>query len=190
MEQSDLLRFVVNLAERMELRYLITGSMATFYFGEPRFTNDIDVVIDLPPDRVAEFCRAFPAPDFYVSESAARCAVAAAGQFNILHPSSGMKLDIMIPRDDPFNRSRFTRVRRLHPWTDGDACFASPEDVIIKKMEYYREGGSDKHLRDIAGVLKISGEQIDRAYIAEWASRLDLLQIWQAVVKRSRPGRE
>lgn len=73
------------------------------------------------------------------------------------------------------------RTRRLRPGKDYEVTFASPEDVILKKMEYYREGGSDKHLRDIAGILKISGAQIDRAYIEDWASRLGVSEIWRQV---------
>ena len=64
------------------------------------------------------------------------------------------------------------------------AAFASPEDVIIKKMEYYREGGSEKHLRDITGILKVSAGEIDQAYIVEWAERLGLAPIWTAIQQR------
>ena len=63
------------------------------------------------------------------------------------------------------------------------SVFASPEGVILKKLEYYREGGSDKHLRDIAGILRISGDQVDFAYIGDWATRLDLAEIWAKVRK-------
>jgi len=59
-----------------------------------------------------------------------------------------------------------------------------PEDVIIKKMEYYREGGPEKHLRDITGILKVSAEDIDPDYIAQWAERLDLVKIWEAIQQR------
>ena len=72
MEQSDLLRNLVAVVEQLDLRYFVTGSIATIFFGEPRLTNDIDVVIDLPQSRTAEFCAAFPAPEFYVSEDAVR----------------------------------------------------------------------------------------------------------------------
>ena len=75
-------------------------------------------------------------------------------------------------------------MRRIYPAESYQANFAAPEDVIIKKMEYYKEGGSEKHLRDIAGIMKISGEIVDRDYIAEWAHRLGLIQIWDAVQKR------
>jgi hypothetical protein len=184
MEPSDLLRHVVGVLERLHLPYFVTGSVAASYFGEPRFTNDIDIVCALPARSVEGFCGAFPEPDFYVSPEAAQEAVAHCGQFNILHPASGLKVDILIPAETPFNNSRFARATRVHPAQDYLAAFASPEDVIIKKMEYYREGGSDKHLRDIAGMLKISGQRVDRAYIADWATRLGMLEIWQSIQQR------
>jgi hypothetical protein len=187
MEPSELLRHCVTVLDGLRVSYFVTGSVATVYYGEPRFTNDIDVVVDLPAQRVTQLCRAFPPPEFYVSEDAAREAVEHHGQFNIIHPASGLKVDMMVPADTAFNRSRFARVQRVKPSGDYEACFAAAEDVIIKKLEYYREGGSEKHLRDIAGVLKISGERVDRAYIAGWASRLGLEDIWRAVQDRVGP---
>ncbi len=143
MEQSELLRYVVTVLERQGLSYLVTGSVATIFFGEPRFTNDIDIVLVLPRDQISGLCQAFPLPEFYLSEDAVREAVEHCGQFNIIHPASGLKVDMMIPSDTPFNRSRFTRAVRVKPDPAYDASFASVEDVIIKKMEYYREGGSE-----------------------------------------------
>jgi hypothetical protein len=181
MEQSDLLRFVVHVFEGMGLRYFVTGSTATIFYGEPRLTNDIDVVVDLSETQVAEFCHLFPEDEFYVSEAAALEAVRANAQFNVIHPASGLKVDVIVPEPSRFNQSRFARVRRIHAANDLQACFTSPEDAIIKKMDSYREGKSEKHLRDIAGVLKTSGEQIDRAYVERWAKELDLLDVWAAV---------
>ena len=62
---------------------------------------------------------------------------------------------------------------------------ARPEDVILSKMQYYKEGGSEKHLRDIAGMLKISGENIDFGYIASMVKRLDVEDVWQAILRRA-----
>ncbi len=188
MEQSELLQFVVTALERMGLRYFVTGSVATIFFGEPRFTNDIDVVVDLPADKIPQLCAAFPSPDFYVSEEAIRRAVSRRSQFNVIHPTSGLKVDIMVPADSPFNRSRFARVKKVRPAPDFDATFSSAEDVILKKMEAFREGGSEKHLRDIAGVLKISGEHLDRDYIEDWADRLGTAEIWREILKRAGEG--
>jgi hypothetical protein len=182
MEQFELLHHVVGVLERIGLRYFVTGSMATIFFGEPRFTNDIDIVVDLSSGKIPELCAAFPAPEFYLSEETVWRAVSRRGQFNIIHPSSGLKVDVMVPADSPFNQSRFTRMKRVRPSLDFDAAFSSPEDVILKKMESYRDGGSEKHLRDIAGVLKISGDHLDRAYITEWADRMGTAEIWDKVV--------
>lgn len=186
MEQSELLQYIVGTLERLGFRYFVTGSMATIFFGEPRFTNDIDIVVDLPASRIAELCAAFPSPEFYLSEETVRRAVSHRGQFNIIHPSSGLKADVMVPSDSPFNRSRFTRTRTVKPSPDFEAVFSSPEDVILKKMEAYLEGGSEKHLRDIAGVLKISGEHLDRSYIEDWADRMGTAEVWEEILKRHR----
>lgn len=184
MEQSELLRHVVGVLEKLGLRYLVTGSVVTIFFGEPRVTNDIDIVVDLPEERIKAFFEEFPEDEFYLSEVAIREAVKASGQFNIIHPASGLKVDVMIPQDTPFDRSRFARSIRVKPAEDFDASFSSIEDVIIKKMEYYREGGAEKHLRDITGVLKVSGQCVDREYVHDWAARLGLLDIWRAVQGR------
>lgn len=184
LDQDELLRVVVSVLEELHLPYFITGSMATIFFGEPRFTNDVDVVVDLPGDRVAELCSAFSPEEFYLSQEAALQAVARHGQFNVIHPTSGQKVDFMVAERTPFNRSRFARIKRVKPAPDYEASFASPEDVILKKMEYFRDGASEKHLRDIAGVLVVSGDELDHAYLEDWACRLGLEEIWRAILAR------
>lgn len=179
---DELLRRLVTILEGLELPYLLTGSIATTLYGEPRFTNDIDVVVDLAAERIVDFCAAFPSDEYYVDEESVRSAVERHHQFNVIHPRSALKVDVMIPPASAFERSRFARARREAPATDFTAVYSSPEDAIIKKMEAYREGGSDKHLRDITGVLDVCGQTIDREYIVEWVRRLDLGEIWQAVL--------
>lgn len=186
MEPSELLRFVVSVLERLELAYFVTGSTVTIFYGEPRFTNDIDIVVDLPLSAVEEFCRQFPEDEFYVSHTAASDAVRRCAQFNIIQPRSGLKVDVIVPPPTAFNRSRFARARRVQAGEGWDASFSSPEDAIVKKMEFYRNGGSDKHLRDIAGVLKTSGREIDLAYIEQWADTLGLTEIWRTILDRVR----
>jgi len=178
MEPEDLLRFVVVACEQLKLRYLVTGSTATIAFGEPRFTNDIDIVLDLPADKIENFCNLFPAPDFYLSRQAASSAVRLKSQFNVIHPASGLKVDFIVFAPSEFNASRMLRGRDLPALDDCLVRFASPEDVILMKLKYYKEGGSEKHLRDIRGVLEIQGNKIDRQYIAEWAVKLNVVEEW------------
>ncbi len=186
MEQSELLRFVVSVLERLDLPYFVTGSTVTIFYGEPRFTNDIDIVVDLSEEAVQEFCRQFPEADFYVSQDAASDAVRRRSQFNIIHPGSGLKVDVIVPPPSEFNSARFARARRVQAGEGWDAAFSSPEDVILKKMEFFRAGGSDRHLRDITGVLQTSGNEIDRAYIDRWASTLGVAEIWRAILEKMR----
>lgn len=184
MEQDELLGHVVHILEEQGITYLLVGSLASGVYGEPRLTHDIDVVLELRPDQVAQLCEAFPAPDYYVSEQAAREAVAGGGQFNAIHPASGNKIDFMIARQDAWGRSQISR-RRLEQILPGRPGYtAAPEDVIIAKLWYYREGGSEKHLRDVAAMLQVSGEMIDKEYIGHWTEQLDFTEEWQAVLDR------
>jgi hypothetical protein len=186
MAQFDLLLFLVQSLERLGLAYQLTGSTATMVHGEPRFTNDIDVVVDLHPQQVDAFAAAFPPPDFYLSADAMREAVRRRHQFNIVHPASGQKVDVILLPENASARSQWQRGVRLSIGPGVEASFIAPEDVILRKMEYFREGGSEKHLRDIAGVLKVQGERLDLRYIEDWSSRLGLTDIWQTVQERLR----
>ena len=181
MEQDELLRRVIETLERLRLPYLVTGSIATILYGEPRFTNDIDVVVQLTPEAAGALAAAFPAPEFYADAEQIRDAIARRRQFNVIHPASGLKVDFMIPAMDAFDRSRFARVRRVRPAPGLEADFAAPEDVILKKLQYFAEGGSEKHLRDIAGILRISPDEVDRDYVTAWARQLGLAEIWEIV---------
>lgn len=184
MEPSELLAQLAEVLERLGIAYRVTGSMAAMAYGEARFTNDIDVVVRLLPTHVAAFCAAFPAPDFYTPVDSAREAVRDRFQFNVLHHPSGLKIDVMVAGDSAFDQSRFARGRRMFTDAHHEAWFASPEDVILKKLVYFREGGSEKHLRDIVGILKVQAELIEFDYLAEWVARLGVADEWQLVISR------
>ena len=184
MEPIDLLQFTHNVCTRLDLNYLVVGSTATIAYGEPRFTNDLDIVFDLPTEKIAEFCKSFPETEFYISKAAVELAVRKNFQFNVIHPASGLKIDFMVMSNSDFDRSRRKRGRQLPVFDQGTSWFASPEDVILKKMVYHKEGGSDKHLRDIAGVLRIQGSRIDRDYIQQWSVNLNVNDVWNAIANK------
>ena len=180
----ELLHEIIETLERLHADYLVTGSVASMAYGEPRLTNDIDIVAGIDESHICGLMAAFPQGEYYISEEMIRQAIQEQGQFNIIHPASGLKVDVMIKENTPFEQSRFGRIRRIFPAESYQANFASPEDVIIKKMESYRAGGSEKHLRDITGILKISGEEVNCDYIAEWARRLGVIEVWESVQRR------
>ena len=181
-EQTDLLKLAIQTLNRLGIPYAVVGSFASGVWGESRFTQDIDLLIEVKPAEVALLCDAFPDTDFYVSKAAAREAVERHGQFNVIHPASGNKIDFMIAGRTPWVVAQLERRRHVPLFHDLDADVAAPEDVILGKLVYYREGGSEKHLRDIAGIVKISGDMVDRKYIAQFATQLGVAAIWQRVL--------
>jgi hypothetical protein len=146
--QAELLRYLVDVLDELAIEYMIVGSHASIYYGEPRLTQDVDVVIGLTRPALPGFLDRFPASDFYVSEAAARDALARHGQFNIIPGASGVKIDVFIGKDTEYDRLRFERRHRLPLVPGREAYFARPEDVILYKLLYFKEGGSDRHLRD------------------------------------------
>jgi hypothetical protein len=176
---SDLLSLVADHLERLGIDYCVTGSVAAMSYGEPRLTNDIDIAVRLTTTQAKSLAESFPEGEFYVSQEAAREAAAFHTQFNLLHPESGLKVDFMVVQNDAFNNSRFQRIRLRRATTKRRFPYASPEDVIIRKLEYYKLGGSEKHLRDIRGIIGIQGDDLDHAYIQTWASRLGVKNEWE-----------
>jgi len=183
--QAELLRHVAGVFEDLGVTYMIGGSQAAVYYGDPRFTQDIDVVTDLGLEHIPALIDRFPAGEFYMSEESAREAVETRGQFNIIHPSSGLKVDVFVNKDTDYDRLRLDRRQRLPLVPGREAYFARPEDIILYKMLYFREGQSDVHVRDILGIVRVSGPEIDTAYVGEWARRLGLGDIWDAMLKRA-----
>lgn len=184
MDQIDLLRYLVKTLDRLGISYMVVGSLASGAYGEPRMTQDIDVVIDADEQQIIGLCQAFSSDEFYVNQEAALAARRRGGQFNIIHSTSGNKIDLLIAGIDGWGRTEIARRERMQILPDLEGYCARPEDLILSKMAYYREGGSEKHLRDIAGMMKVSGEQVDRDYVSRWAAALGVSEIWQAILAR------
>jgi hypothetical protein len=135
--QNELLRYVVGVFEAQGVPYMVVGSFASALYGEPRLTHAIDFVVQVTADAAELLCSAFPAPEFYVSVAAAREAVQMRGQFNVIHPTSGNKIDLMIAKNEPWGRAQMGRRIRQPILPDLQAFVAAPEDVILAKLQYY-----------------------------------------------------
>jgi hypothetical protein len=183
-KQLDLLHFTLDLLEQLDVPYMVVGSFASGVYGEPRFTNDIDIVIAPTLGQLNRLCAGFPPDDFYVSADAARDALRQRGQFNVIHPASANKIDFMIARNDAWGAEQVARRARVRLLPDREGYAARPEDLILSKLLYYQEGGSEKHLRDIAGMLMTSSDKIDLVYVERWAVELGVTDEWKAVLAR------
>jgi hypothetical protein len=186
MTPIDLMLRLAEFFEGRSSTYFVTGSCAAMVYGEYRSTRDVDVVVDLRAKDALEVPVAFAEPEFYVSPEAIREAIRHGGQFNIIHVPSGLKIDVMIPQDTPYTDSRFHRARVREVKPGRKLRVAAPEDVILMKLKYFRQGGSDKHLRDIASMFKVSGETFDLAYLERWAVTLGVAEELAVVRERVR----
>ena len=185
MSETDLFLLFVRPLNRAGIRYVIGGSVAAIFYGEPRFTHDVDMVVFLNEATIRQLSEIFPPKDFYLPPSeviAAEAARELRGQFNIIHMDTTFKADIYPTGRDEFNAWAF-RNKRPIVYQGETLVLAPPEYVIVRKLEYFREGGSDKHLRDIRGILNVSGQQINQLDLNEWVQRQGVAAEWRKVAE-------
>jgi hypothetical protein len=180
MTLPELLADIAGRLGAADIPYMVTGSMASSFHGEPRATRDLDLVIDPTPDSLRRFAIALPPERFYVSPEAASEALARRTQFNVIEIATGWKIDFVIRKDRPFSREELGRRERVEVFGT-QAYVASAEDTIIAKLEWARAGDPDRQLRDVEGILAVSGDHIDRAYLDRWIRELDLAEMWSQV---------
>jgi hypothetical protein len=155
--------------------YFVGGSLASSFQGEPRATNDIDVVIDLPIGRIDRLVAEL-GPDFEVDQDMLRDALLHGRSCNIFYLPSVMKVDLFAVGPTPFDASEFARRRSFVVRGSDTLVLKSPEDTVLRKLLRYRDGGyvSDRQWRDVVEVLRVSGPAMDAGYLSDWARRLKL----------------
>lgn len=165
----------------LNIEYAVTGSVASIVYGEPRLTHDIDLVILLEEEKINELSQSFPDTHFYFPPEEvilAEIKRSSRGHFNILHFESGFKADIYLTGSDLFQKWALKNKRTYA--LDGNQVFIAPaEYVIIKKLEFYKEGGSDKHIRDIKNIFKYSKDLINTEFLEDYLKNLGLLEIYE-----------
>ena len=170
-EEFEVLSLAVSRLETAGIEYMITDSFALAAYATPRMTRDIDVVIDCSPDQAAQLAESFQV-DSYASVVAAREAVTSRTMFNVIDNETLLKVDFIVRRMDAYTDEQFARRRRIE-LGGFNAWFISPEDLVLAKLLWRRETGSEQQLRDIRSVLA-SVLDLDQEYLAIWVGRLGL----------------
>lgn len=174
------LKTVISSIESAGIDYMIVGSIAGTVYGEPRLTNDLDLVVSMSSSSADKFIQAFNPKDFHIPpKEIFSQEITRGGQTNLLHHESGLIIDIMFQKSNPHARSEFARKKRIEILRGIIAWIAAPEDVIIAKLRFYRDGESEKHLIDIRGIL--ANTEVDRSYLDEWIKKSDLTGTFQKV---------
>src|SRR5438552_11526041 len=181
MPEPELSLLFIRPLNRLGLRYLVSGSVAAILYGEPRLTHDVDFVVFLRSEDVGRLSEAFPPADFYLPPLEtihAELAREQRGHFNLIHADTGFKADFYLAGREEFHAWAFRHARRME-YRGESVTVAPPEYVIIRKLEYFREGGAEKHLRDIRSMWSVSGDQIDRRALDDWMARQGVEAQWR-----------
>jgi len=167
----------------LNVRYMITGSVAGIVYGEPRMTHDIDLVLELAYEDAEPFTTAFPIETFYcppIEVVKIELGRNYRGHFNLIHHETGFKADIYLSGRDPLHVWALNNRKKIE--LEGEYVWLAPvEYVILRKLDYYREGKSEKHLRDIRGILSISADAINFQELEKRVVSMGLSHEWQLV---------
>jgi hypothetical protein len=186
---SDLLRVAMRVADAIErcgLRYSVGGSLASTLQGEPRSTLDVDVLVELPADRVDALVRELGA-DFFVDPDSVLRAVRQGTSVNIFHHSTSVKVDLFVAGGSALERSQLQRRARVHV-SGGELFVHSPEDILLQKLRWYQLGGevSDRQWRDILGILMVQQGRLDMEFLRTTAAEAGLSVLLERALAEGR----
>ena len=177
MSQRDFLKQITTSLLQNGIPFMIAGSVGSARYGEPRSTNDVDIVIDPTAEQLDALLGSFP-ETYYVSRDAATEALSRRSMFNVIDTTTGWKADLIVLKDRPFSREEFAR-RTSVTLMGLSVDLASPEDIVLSKLEWAQQSGSDRQIRDARSVLLTLADQIDLDYLQKWSAELgvgDLLK--------------
>ena len=181
---EELLLQIVKILNNLKIPYLVTGGFAVAVFARPRFTADIDIVIKIELRNIRQLTKELRAidKDVYVSQEAMKDAIENNGEFNFIHSRTGLKVDFWIKRY-PFEKFERAIVKKI----DGQKVnFISPEDLILSKLIWYKEGQGAKQLEDIKSLLEIARPDLN--YLKNWAKKQLTTEILEEIIEKNNPS--
>lgn len=163
---------------------MVTGSFASSAHGTPRATNDIDIVIAPTREQLLALLKQFPEADYYSSRDEALDALRDRSQFNVIAYAGMWKVDFIVRRNRAFSEHEFSR--RAPVEIAGVALYAAtPEDILVSKLEWAKLAGSERQMDDAAGIIRVQGDDLDVAYIRHWIADLELEDQWRTAREKA-----
>jgi len=185
MAAEDLLGLFVAPLEKARIEYMITGAIAATVYGAPRVTEDIDIVVDIKQTDISAMAEVYNPKDYYVPPAqviALEARRPSRGHFNVIHMATGLKADLYLVGKDPLHLWAMANRRQVR--AGKMSCYvAPPEYVIVRKLEFHIEGGSEKHIEDIRRLLAVSGQDIDRPWLENELAKRGLSGMWAKISK-------
>ncbi len=170
---DDLLRWITEVLNAQRIPHMVVGSFASTYYGEPRTTRDLDLVIDPSSSQLEGLLSALDPDAYYVDADVARDALRRRTMFNVIEMATAWKLDLVICKDREFSRTELGR-RQIVEIAGVEIATATAEDTIIAKLDWAKQSGSDRQLEDVAGILRVRGPSLDLEYVERWVEVLEL----------------
>ncbi|HUG89281.1 MAG TPA: hypothetical protein VML55_00505 [Planctomycetaceae bacterium] len=181
MDQDELALYVIERLGEVGIAYMVVGSYASNMYGEPRATNDIDIVVAARFPQIEQLAARLD-DDKYLSLQAARDALLNQSLFSVIDTKSGWKVDLIPRKRRPFDHASFHR-RLAGRLLDREICVLSPEDAILSKLEWAKKSDSERQLRDVESMLVLQWEKIDFEYLRTWAPELSVTGLLEQVVE-------
>ena len=177
-DQERALALIIRALDEIGVPSLVCGSVASSIHGIPRMTQDVGIVVAMEARHVEPFAAAIRGA-FYVDEATVHDAVTRRRCFNAIHIETVTKIDVFVRDASDWAAaewSRRVRARVTDAPDSPEVNVSSAEDTLLHKLERYRLGGciSERQWRDVLGILQVRGTELDRAYLAERAGRLEL----------------
>ena len=188
MDKSDpryLLKIIAKILDDLSIDYVVTGGIAVLIWGRPRYTADIDIVVELASGSISKLAQTLRelGKAGYINEDAMKDALKHKGEFNFIDGNSGLKVDFWIAKGDEFDKLRLSRKVKKEI-LDYTVNFSSAEDLILIKLFWGQDAISTRHTEDIVSILDISGDKLDFDYINKWAVKLGVDAEWQKIFEK------
>jgi hypothetical protein len=178
MNVAEVFHRITAALDQAGIRYMLTGSFASAYYGVPRSSQDIDLIIEATPAQLQTFLQLLPSGEYYADLEMALEARKRQSLFNVIDLLTGWKIDLIFRKSRPFSQEEFGRRQQVV--VQGFAIFAaSAEDVVIAKLEWAKQAQSHRHIEDVAGILRMRWDSLDHAYLEKWIVELGLPAEWK-----------
>lgn len=187
MEITGVLTKVASVLNEIKISYAVTGGVAVTVWGRPRYTADIDIVIDIAPQKLKRLIGALLEIEksiyLDIDVKTPIEIIKQRGGFNLIHSLSGIKVDFVVKKEDEFSRLEIQRAIKKDFYGQ-KIYFISPEDLILIKLLWYKNSGSTRHLEDAESILKIS--KVNLRYIEKWANQQSTLKIFKKILRKTK----
>jgi len=179
---ASFLTFIARALNEAEIPFMLTGSLAAAFYGAPRATQDIDLIIESQPEKLRRFVADLIAAGLYVDLESALEALRTRSQFNAIEPTTGWKADLIFQKARPFSATEFGR-RQEQELFGIEIALTTLEDLILAKLEWSELSDSELQRRDIRNLIEIAGDSIDQSYLDRWIDALELRHAWERATR-------